>query len=125
LTETSARITRKGEDGEWYNFVNKCEVLPNQKAEYSLTINKTISSNILIGFCTEKGWETIIFAGMLSLRTIGAGILAICCKADLTNKLVLVLLQGRRWSAWLIWRATSCRGGRRAAKLQSAQSPPE
>jgi hypothetical protein len=55
LTATLTRITRKGDDSEWYNFVNKFEVLPNQKTKYSLTINKTADSQIMIGFCTEKG----------------------------------------------------------------------
>jgi hypothetical protein len=54
LTGTSARITCIADSG-YYNFVSKCEVLPNQKAKYSLTVNKTKSSSILVGFCTEKG----------------------------------------------------------------------
>jgi hypothetical protein len=57
LTARLTRITRIGEDRKWYNFVNKCEVLPNQKAKYSLTFKTT--SKILIGFCTEKGLGNI------------------------------------------------------------------
>jgi hypothetical protein len=57
-SSTSAKVSRIGENG-WYNFVNNCEILPNQKAKYSLTINKTAGSNIMIGFCTEKGLGNI------------------------------------------------------------------
>jgi hypothetical protein len=59
LTGTSARITRTGENRKYYNFVNQCKVLPNQKAKYSLTVNKTKNSIIMIGFCTEKGLGNI------------------------------------------------------------------
>jgi hypothetical protein len=58
LTGTSARITRIGVEG-YYNFVNKCEILPNQKAKYSLTINITKNNYIYVGFCTEKGLGNI------------------------------------------------------------------
>jgi hypothetical protein len=35
------RITRRGEDFKGYRFISEYEILPNQKAKYSLTINKT------------------------------------------------------------------------------------
>jgi hypothetical protein len=55
---TLVRIIRRGENG-WYNYMNKCEILPNQKAKYSLTINKTRDSSIMVGFCTEKGMGNV------------------------------------------------------------------
>jgi hypothetical protein len=79
-----------------------------------------------LGFALKKAWETLTMTIMLSLHTITAIVLVFCTKVDLVNQLALVVLeQGRRWNAWLIWRAASCRGGRKEAELQSAQSPPE
>jgi hypothetical protein len=39
--------------------MNNYEILPNQKIKFSLTINKTADSHIMIGFCTEKGLGNI------------------------------------------------------------------
>jgi hypothetical protein len=77
LTGTSARIIRTG-DNRYYNFINKCEVFPNQKAKYSLTINKTTSNDIFIGFCTEKGMGNIdnySYAESVYYRCYSAGYL--------------------------------------------------
>jgi hypothetical protein len=60
-----AKITRIEENG-WYNFVNKCEILPNLKAKYSFTLKKTKDTSIMVGFCTEEGLgitENYIHAG--------------------------------------------------------------
>jgi hypothetical protein len=61
VTETSALISRIGDNSKCYNFVNKCEILPNQKVSYSVTIKKTVNKQVLIGFCTEKGLGSIDF----------------------------------------------------------------
>ena len=54
-TATSAKLARVGGGNNYYNFVNRTEVLPDQQAKYAVKIAKAKDSYLMVGFCTEKG----------------------------------------------------------------------
>jgi hypothetical protein len=93
---------------------------PTRKPSTRSPSTKHYTDLSYLGFALRKDSVTLTISIMPSLHTITA--MVIYGKVDRENKLAFVLLEGRRWSAWLIWWAASCRGGGRALKSQSVES---
>lgn len=59
ITANSARLTRVGGGTQYYNFVNKTELIPEKQNIFTVRMIRAIDSCLMIGICTKKGLGNI------------------------------------------------------------------